>query len=275
VLKRFYILKSFIRFYFAAKTKYRVHSPFVYKFVNSILEDDRTYYAFSSVESLRKLLKKDKKTLYTRDLGAGSLTTKSNKRTVKSIASTSLSSPFSCKILFKIVNYFKPDTILELGTSLGISTLYHHFAASNARLITLEGSDEIANYAVRNFERMEVKSIELIKGNFDETLPIALKELNELDYLFLDGNHRKTPTLTYFEKCLEYAHDNSVFVIDDIYWSEEMTAAWQQIKDHPKVTLSIDLFFFGLVFFRKENKVKEHFQLIKASWKPWEMGFFR
>jgi len=274
VLKRFYILKSFFRFYFAAKTKYRIHSPFVFEFVNNILEDNRTYYAYSSVESLRKLLKHDKKVLNIQDFGAGSLTTKSNKRTVKSIASTSLSSPSSCKILFRIVNHFKPDTIIEVGTSLGISTLYHHFAALNARLITLEGSDEIAKYAERNFERLEATCIELIRGNFDKTLSIALNKITKLDYLFLDGNHLIAPTLSYFEKCLEFAHEDSIFVIDDIYWSKEMTEAWQKIKDHPKVTLSIDLFFMGLVFFRKEHKVKEHFQLIKSSWKPWEMGFF-
>ncbi len=239
------------------------------------MEDKRNYYAFSSIESLRKLLKQDSRKITILDLGAGSLRTKSSTRKIKSIASTSLSSPFSCKILFKIVNLYKPATILELGTSLGISALYHHFAALNARLITLEGADEIAELAKQNFLRLEAKSIELIKGSFDETLPIALKKLEKLDYLFLDGNHRKAPTLSYFEKCLEFAHENSIFVIDDIYWSEEMTEAWQAIKDHPKVTLSIDLFFMGLVFFRKENKIKEHFKLIKSSWKPWEMGFFK
>ena len=251
-----------------------MHSPFVFDFINKILEDKRNYYAFTSVESLRKLLKQDNRKLKINDLGAGSLKIKGNQRSVESIANTSLSSPLSCKILFKIVNHFKPTTILELGTSLGISTLYQHFAAINAKLITLEGSEEIASQALKNFERLEVNSIELIKGNFDETLPIALKKLEQLDYVFLDGNHRKAPTLSYFEQCLAYAHEKSVFVVDDIHWSKEMSEAWEEIKEHSKVTLTIDLFFFGLVFFRKENKVKEHFKLIKASWKPWEMGFF-
>lgn len=273
-MKRFYIFKNFFHFYYDAKTKYRVHSPFVFKFVNEILEDQRNYYAFSSIEELRKSLKQDNQKLNINDLGAGSLTTKSKKRTVKSIASTSLSSPESCQIIFKIVNLFKPETILEVGTSLGISTLYQHFAAINAKLITLEGSDEIADQALKNFKKLDANSIELMRGNFDKTLPIALKKLGTLDYLFLDGNHRKAPTLSYFEQCLEFAHEKSVFVIDDIYWSEEMTDAWEAIKANPKVTLTIDLFYFGLVFFRKENKVKEHFKLIKATWKPWEMGFF-
>ena len=271
---RFYILNSFIQFYFAAKTKYRTHSPFVFDFVNKILEDDRNYYAFSTVESVRKLLKQDKSKINVQDLGAGSLIKNGQIKTISSIASTALSSPFSCRILFKIVNLFKPTTILELGTSLGISTLYQHFAALNAKFVTLEGSEAIANLAAQNFERMEVKSIELVRGNFDDTLPKALEKLQKLDYLFLDGNHRKDPTLAYFEQCIKFAHENSVFVIDDIYWSKEMTEAWQEIKDHPKVTLSIDLFFMGLVFFRKENIVKEHFKLIRSSWKPWEMGFF-
>lgn len=274
VVGRFYILRSFVQFYFAAKTKYRTHSPFVFDFINNILEDNRNYYAFNQLETLRKLLEKDTRKIKMRDLGAGSLVTKGESKTIGSIASGSLSSPLSCKILFKIVNHFKPATILELGTSLGISTLYQHFAALNARIVSLEGSEEIADLAEQNFKRFEVKSIELIRGNFDETLPFALKKLVKLDYLFLDGNHRKAPTLAYFEQSLEFAHENSIFVIDDIYWSKEMTEAWESIKSHPKVTLSIDLFFMGLVFFRKENKVKEHFKLIKSSWKPWEMGFF-
>ena len=238
------------------------------------MEDRRDYYAFTSIETLRKLLLKDNKQLNINDLGAGSKIVKGKKRKIKSIASTSLSSPSSCQILFKIVNLFKPNTILEVGTSLGISTLYQHFAAMNAKFITLEGADEIADQAKKNFKKLNVNSIDLIRGDFNETLPIALKKLETLDYLFLDGNHRKAPTLSYFEQCLEFAHEKSIFVIDDIYWSEEMTEAWEEIKSHPKVTLSIDLFFFGVVFFRKENKVIEHFKLVKASWKPWEMGFF-
>ena len=273
-LKRFYILISFIKFYFSAKTKYRVHSPFVFEFVNMVLEDDRNYYAFESVESLRKLLKQNNKNLEINDLGAGSLTTTKTSRTIKSIASTALSSPLSCKFLFKIVNFIKPKTILEMGTSLGISTLYQRFAALNANLISLEGDDQIADQAEQNFKRLDIDTIKIIRGHFDKTLPQALQELEKLDYLFLDGNHRKKPTLDYFEECLKYSNESSVFVIDDIYWSKEMTEAWKKIKAHPKVTLSIDLFFMGLVFFRQENKVKEHFKLLKASWKPWEMGFF-
>ncbi len=274
-MKRFYILKSFFQFYFSAKTKFRVHSPFVFDFVKNILEDKRVFYAFSSVENLRKLLKQDNRKITVQDLGAGSLKSTGSVRSIKSIATNSLSSPFSCQLFFKIVNRYKPKTILEVGTSLGISSLYHHFAAQNARLITLEGAKEIAVEARKNFQRLEVNSVELIEGNFHDTLPIALGKLKQLDYLFLDGNHRKAPTLSYFEQCLEFAHENSIFVIDDIYWSEEMTEAWEEIKAHPKVTLSIDLFFMGLVFFRRENKVKEHFKLIKSSWKPWEMGFFK
>ncbi len=252
-----------------------MHSPFVFEFINNVLEDKRNFYAFSSVESLRNLLKQDPKVLKVNDLGAGSSMNKGRNRSIGSIASTSLSPPFVCKILFKIVNHFKPEKMLELGTSLGISALYQHFAALNSKLITLEGAEEIADQAEKNFQRLEVDSIELIRGNFDETLPIALKKLSKLDYVFLDGNHRKNATISYFEQCLEFADEKSVFVLDDIYWSKEMTEAWEQIKSHPKVTLSIDLFFLGLVFFRKENIKKEHFKLIKSNWKSWEMGFFK
>ena len=85
-----------------------------------------------------------------------------------------------------------------------------------------------------------------------------LKEHNQLDFVFFDGNHKKKPTLSYFKQCLEVAHEDSIFIFDDIYWSTEMTEAWQEIKKHPKVTLSIDCFEMGIVFFKKEQ-AKEHF----------------
>lgn len=273
-LSRFYILKNFIRFYFAAKTKYRTHSPYVFEFVKAVLEDNRNFYVFGSIRSLRSLLRQDHRKIDFDDPGAGSLVSKKRSRTIRAIAASAGSSPFKGGLLFRSVNHFKPQTILELGTSLGISTLYLHFGAQNARFITLEGVDEIASVAKQNFTRLKVRDIELVSGNFDDTLPNVLNRMQKLDFLFLDGNHRKLPTLDYFEQCLKFAHNDSVFVIDDIYWSEEMTEAWQEIKNHPEVTLSIDLFFLGFVFFRKENIEKEHFKLIKASWKPWEMGFF-
>lgn len=162
-----------------------------------------------------------------------------------------------------------------MGTSLGISTLYQAKADGRARVITLEGCPEIAAVAQENFKRLKANNIELMTGNFSTTLPQALRKMQRIDYVFFDGNHRKTATLNYFHEALKYAHEGSVFVFDDIYWSQEMMEAWEEIKAHPQVTLTIDIFYMGIVFFRKEQVTKEHFSLIDSWKKPWSMGFFK
>lgn len=265
-------LIRFIKFYFRAKTKYDVHSPFVYEFTDQVVEDDRWYYAFDEIEAVRDYMLKDKRTIPIQDMGAGSQVEDKKERSIASLAKHSTNQPFVCRMLFKIVNLYKPKTMLELGTSLGISTQYQAAASLNGRMVTIEGCPNTAHLAAGNFKLMKTENISLLEGSFDDVLPHAFKDLGQLDFVFVDGNHRKEPTLRYFEKCLEHAHDRSVFVFDDIHWSEGMEAAWDAIQAHPKVKLTIDLFFFGVVFFRKEQQVKEHYSLVPWEWKPWRIG---
>ena len=105
---------------------------------------------------------------------------------------------------------------------------------------------------------MELQNIEQHVGNFDDVLPKILSEKEKIDFVFFDGNHRKEPTLNYFRQCLDKVHEGSVFIFDDIYWSLEMKEAWSEIKMNEQVTVTLDLFYLGIVFFRKEQ-VKQHF----------------
>lgn len=260
----------FLQFVFNARTKYQVHSPFVFEFVNEVLEDERQYYAFQDLEVLRKKIKSSTQSITLEDYGAGSKKGKVQTRSIRDIANNALANPQKCRLLFRIVRWHHPQNILELGSSLGISTLYQHFGQLNARIITLEGDSTIANLAKSHFEMMNSASIELRKGRFEDQLPGALNALGRLDYCLIDGNHRKEPTLAYFYAMLPFTHNDSLLVFDDIHWSAEMESAWETIRQHPAVTLSIDLFHYGLVFFRKEQINKEHFCLLPSSWKPWQ-----
>ena len=266
--KRFKILMRYLKYYSQAQNYYRIHSPFVYEFSKHVLEDDRLFYAFDELEDLRKLLVQNRKTIQVTDFGAGSHVDATKTRSVSSIAKSAATSPAFCQILFRIIDLYKPKTILELGTSLGIATLYQAAAARSAEVYTIEGCPNTAGLAQANFKRMEVDNIHLKIGQFEYVLEELLPTIGRLDYAFLDGNHRKKPTIDYFERCLKCIHDDSILVFDDIHWSEEMEEAWEEVKRHPKVTLSIDLFFCGIVFFRKEQKQKEHFTLIPSRWKP-------
>ncbi len=264
-----------MRWFFRAKTRYNVHSPFVYRFTEKVVEEKRAFYAFKDIEILRKLLLKNRNVLKIKDYGAGSLVSGEKERSVRSLVKYSATMPLYCRFLFHLINEYKPKTMLEMGTSVGISTLYQSRAAMKAKFITIEGDPGIAEVARQNLTRMKATNVQQMVGTFEEKLEPALKELKTLDYAFIDGNHREKPTIEYFEKCLEYANENSIFVFDDIHWTQGMEDAWNTIIAHPKVTLSIDMYFFGLVFFRKDFKKKENIALARRAWKPWIMGFLK
>ncbi len=268
------LIKNYIRYYLRGKTIYQVHSPFVFAFVKEVFQDTRDFYAFSLIEPLRESYLANKQMIEVSDFGAGSHSTRGNIRSIQSIAQSAVTPARYTQLLFRLIHFYKPKTILEMGTSLGISTLYQAYGNETAQVITLEGCPQISKYAQQGFDSLEVNNIELITGDFRDTLAPALQKLQKLDYAFFDGNHRKAPTLAYFEECLKYAHEESIFIFDDIYWSAEMREAWETIKAHKDVSLSIDMFYMGIVFFRKENKEKEHFTIIDSWKKPWALGFF-
>jgi predicted O-methyltransferase YrrM len=225
-----------------------VHSPFVFEFITHVLNDTRHYPAYDKVEALRKELLEEQAVIEVEDLGAGSTQAKTSSRSIGSIAKHAAKPRKYAQLLYRLVNYYQPETILELGTSLGISTCYMAMANPHAYVITGEGSNAIA-------------AVELVEGNFDDTLPEMLQSMPIVDMAFIDGNHREEPTLRYFNQILAHTHNFSMIVLDDIHWSAEMEAAWEAIKAHPQVRMSIDLFFIGIVFFREEFKVKQHFTI--------------
>ena len=275
-MQRIGILQRFLSFFFRATTLYGIHSPFVYDFTEAVLEDDRQFYAFSALEDLRQLLRTDDRSIEVTDYGAGSALGLGRTRKIRQIARSSLSSTHFCQLLFRLAQHYQAQTILEMGTSLGLATLHlAKGAGSRAQVISLEGCPNIAALAQQHFQTFQAEHIQLRVGPFHATLRPALEQLQKLDLAFIDGNHRGEATLRYFYQCLEYHHEGTILIFDDIHWSEDMQAAWQSIQADPRVRLSIDLFFAGLVFFRSEGQEKQHFKLVPHRWKPWSLGFFR
>ncbi|OFY95055.1 MAG: hypothetical protein A3K10_15095 [Bacteroidetes bacterium RIFCSPLOWO2_12_FULL_31_6] len=245
-------LLNYINYRFKSDNEHSIHSPFIYELYTNIIKDETHFYSYQNIESIRaKLLLSDVK-IKIEDFGVGSTINKSNNRTIKDIAKHTLKSPKYGQLLFRLVNRFKPKTLLELGTSLGISTLYLAASSKNTKVTTVEGCPNTAKVAQVNFNKIGFKNIDLVNDSFEHFLPIYLAQNNLLDFVFFDGNHQKEATLNYFNLCLEKAHSESIFIFDDIHWSEGMTEAWEQIKKHPKVTSTIDLFFVGIVFFKTD-----------------------
>jgi len=179
---------------------------------------------------------------------------------VRTIAKRFSVSPDYGRLLFRLSRYFHPRLTLELGTSLGISTSYLALGNPEGRIITVEGCPEISNEAQQNFETLGIRNIDQRTGNFDQLLPGILSEFNHFDMIFIDGNHRKDATMNYFHQCLQHIDTGSVLIFDDIHWSGGMEESWLEIKHHPRVKVTIDLFQMGLVFFREELS-KEDFIL--------------
>ncbi len=259
---------KYIYSYLRAANRQTIHSPFVYQLYTLAIQDEKEYYAFSELEILRKELISDSTQLEITDFGAGSKKNKnknknsSNKRSISQLTRSSAATTKKAQLLFRLVEYFKPKTILELGTSLGISTLFMALASDDKKtqLITFEGCPEIAKKAKQNFEKLKQENIQLIIGNIDETLPQNIPSLPLLDFVFLDANHRYEPTINYFNQILEKCHNDTLIILDDIHWSKGMEKAWNEIIKNEKVTISIDLFHVGLIFLRKEE-TKKHFNL--------------
>lgn len=243
-----------------AKDLHGVHSPFVYELSEKVLHDKKQYYAYSDAELVRKKLMAQDKVIALDDLGAGS-----NQTVTKTVALSHLVKAVSIpdkygRLLFLLVNFVQPNTLLEMGTCIGLSSFYMGKARRSARHITLEGNKASAAIAEEVFNSNGLEHIEILVGSFDNTLALALSKLKSVDFAFVDGNHKYEPTLKYFEQILPYTSENSCLLFHDIHWSAEMHAAWQHIVNDPRSVLTIDLYFMGLVFFRKGIK-KQHYVL--------------
>lgn len=257
----FQLAKKYFHYYLTASNGkgHGVHSPFVFDFIKNVLNDHKKYSGYYSIEKLRKELLEDKTIIEVEDFGAGSLAVPNGQKKVSNITKSFLKPKKFAQLLFRIVKYYKPKTIIELGTSLGITSAYLASANKASEVFTLEGSENTAAIAQENFNKLGLQNVKLIHGNFDSMLPELLSLFQKVDLAFVDGNHRKVPTLHYFQQFLQKSTDTSLLIFDDIHWSAEMEEAWKEIQHHPSVTLTIDLFFIGLVFFKKDFKAKQHF----------------
>ena len=222
------------------------------------MREKHEYYDFQRIRSWRDVMIKKQETVEITEMGAGSAVSHSKKRKVGDIVLHGSIPEKYGKLLFRMINRYSPDGILELGTSAGISALYLSLPKHSAKVVTIEGCPNVSALAKNTFNYFAIKNIELLNGDFLELLPDAIKKLPSLDFVFFDGNHRKEPTLAYFNQCLKHINNNTIFVFDDIHWSQGMEEVWQEIIANTSVTVSIDIFRLGIVFFRKESR-KEHY----------------
>jgi predicted O-methyltransferase YrrM len=263
VYSSFQLAKKYFNYYLHASNGkgHGMHSPFVFDFILNVLNNKNNYQLPEEIERLRKELLRDKRVIEIEEMGAGSRINSSNQRSVNQIAKSALKSKRLAQVLFRLVKHYQPQTIVELGTSLGITTAYFSKANPNASITTIEGSRQVAAIANESFQKLNCTNIQPVTGNFDQVLPSVINQLSSIDLAYIDGNHRYQPTINYFHQFLSKSNNQTILVFDDIHWSTEMEQAWEEIKSHSYVQYTIDIFFLGFVFFRQEFKVKQHFKI--------------
>lgn len=233
-----------------------VHPPFAYELVKHLKANQLEPEDKDTIFSIKRKAANNNNVIEHTDMGSnarGRGYTRVFKK-ISSIAERSSIRHKYGKLLYLLVKYFKPKNILELGTSLGISTLYLSLASDDSektKIVTIEGCTETAHVAEKFFDKAKARNTQVMIGGFESVLPHAIAELNTLDMVFFDGNHKYQPTLDYFALCKQHITEDSVFIFDDIHWSKEMSHAWRTIKKDPEVTLSLDFFQVGMVFFKK------------------------
>lgn len=255
------LVKGYIHYWLNAVNKHSLQAPFVYDFYVKIISENPIEPVFSKIEAHRNAYLQDHRLIAVNSPGATSQLSAKKQRKISNIARHSLSSATFSHLLYRIVDWKKPKVIFELGTSLGINTLYLSAAYPEAMIYTFEGCPQTADIARKLFEEWELKNITLVEGNIDQTLHQILSEIETVDFVYMDANHRYGPTLAYYKLLHTKANADSIFVIDDIYWSSGMYKAWKCIKAREEVKLSLDIFDAGLLFFLPLYK-KQHYTLM-------------
>ena len=255
-------ISSYLQFLYNSTNQHGVHSPFVFDLVTKCFYDKKKYPEYEILKNYRKSLLENKNFIEVTDFGAGSRVFKSNKRQISKIAKTAGISSKRAELLFRVVKHFQPSSILEIGTSLGLATSALSLGNAKARIKTLEGCSKTMNQCQFEFQKSNSKTenIEFITTEFSSYFKTHHPSPNTHHLIYFDGNHSKKATLDYFELLLPTITNDSVWIFDDIHWSKDMEEAWKIIQNNPKVTVTIDTFQWGFVFFRTEQE-KEHFTI--------------
>lgn len=247
-----YQLCRSIKYYTLSRHKngHGIHSPFVFELINLVLKRPLDKTDKRQIHLARKRLCSRHELIKVNDLGSGPVNSNNNMRKLSSIVKNTAVRPAYGKVLYNLAKMNNGHDILEMGTSSGISTLYISRGAPLSQVITIEGCSALSNIAAESFHKNSINNVEIINGNFDEKLEEIISSGFKPKVVFIDGNHRKAPTLSYFNFLLEHLCPESIIIFDDIYYSADMENAWNEIKSNPRVSVSIDIFQMGLIFLR-------------------------
>lgn len=255
-------VKAYFRYLYKAKYRrgHKIHPPFAFDLVRHIFYEKHRYYHFDVIDEIRMDLLQSQKKISITDFGAGSKKFKSKIRSIQHLIKYNATPTKQGELISRLITEFKPNNIIEFGTSLGIGTLYLALPNLKSNVYTIEGCPNVANEAGVNFSIAQVGHVHQYIGSFKEILPSILNEVDRVDMVYFDGHHDYQATLNYFNACLNKSSESALFIFDDIYWSPGMAKAWNEVIDHPQVSVSFDLFKFGIAVLNRDVK-KQHYMV--------------
>lgn len=248
---------QYIRYLLIAKGIHRAHSAFIFDLFENVLNEEKSFYCFETIEDERKKLIKSSEVVEVEDFGAGSKYTSKKRRAIRSIATTALKRPKYARLLFRLIEHLNYREVLELGTSLGITTSYLAMATGEGRVETIEGSKIIHQIAKDIGSDLGVNNVGYHHATFTMQLP-KLLDGRMYDLIFIDGHHQGDALLQYVEMTKNHLNEGGCFVIDDINWSSDMLAAWRELMSDDHFSLSMDFFEMGLLFKRAGMVKQDH-----------------
>ncbi len=250
------IVFEYIKYKWNAKGRHGIHSPFVYDLVDKVFKIDFSTSNLALLNTTFKSLKSNKEVITIKDFGVGSHKL-GNQRSIQQIFKISSSKGHYGKILYQLNKYFQPKKILEFGTSLGIGTLHFHLGNPESQITTVEACPETLNFT-REFLKDKLTNVNYIESTVNDFLNQISME--KYDLIFVDGHHDGKATIEYMQSLEKHSHNDTIFILDDIRWSDDMFEAWNELRSSNKYNVSIDLFRMGMLIPRKQQE-KEHFVL--------------
>ncbi len=235
-----YQIRHYLKFLLKSTNQHGVHSPFVYQLVTKCFYDQSNFQEYTKIEDYRKALLKNKTQL------------------ISHIAKPERISKFQTKLLFRLVKYLDCNSILEIGASLGLSAQAMSLGNPKGQITIIGNCPDISQFSKDNFKQQKLNNIQVGSGDF--TKMIQDQKSNTYDLVLFNHQHLKEATLQSFESLLPTIHNDTVFIFNNIYRSKSITESWINISQHPKVTVSIDCYHLGMIFFRSEQQ-KERFTI--------------
>lgn len=259
-LKHFPPLLSYLKYFTAAKGVHGIHSPFVFKLYNEVIDNSDKFSFEGIAEQYRRRLLSDISTIAVIDFGAGSRVLGKKNRRISDIAAVSAKPPHQAQMLARLALFLQPDNILEMGTSLGVSTVYLSLACPASCITTIEGSESVQHRAEREMQALGLGNVRSVCAVFKDFLRGKGDMLSTCGLVILDGHHQCEATVEYFEEIFPQLPQGACMVIEDIRWSGDMAKAWKKIIKESTPKVVVDLGQVGYLF-KRDGQASQYFAL--------------